>query len=585
MAGRFVVLEGGDGSGKSTQAARLAAATARRGLTVCETFEPGATGAGAVMRELLLHGSETIAPTTETLLMAADRAQHVAEQIAPALARGEWVVCDRYLPSSLVYQGVVRAVGVDVVEAVNHPALVENVEPDLVVVLDVSDEVAAARAGAEPRPHGIRGRDLPVRGARRLPFARGGTRLGRARRQGPTSTPSPTRCGRGSASCWPDEPDETVGMTGVSERWEQVVGQDRAVALLQRAAERPVHAYLLVGPRGSGADEAARCFAAAVLAPDDDRVWDLARRGRHPDIVEIDPADNQIRVEHAQEIIDEAFSSPVEGARKAIIVFEAERLNETAANRLLKTLEEPPATALIVLVTSGADQLLATIRSRCQRVDFAHLSASTIKVVLTDAGVAPDRAELVARLAGGRLDRARALDGPLAGVRDAFVTAAAGLDGSGGAVARGVAAVQEAMQDANNELEVRQAAGDRVAHRGARARRVRAARRAHAAEAARRPAQARAPARAHRVARSRASPRSRPCTATRWPVPASSSLNVDRAMLSVDPRGAAGALDACRAARQALAEFNPNETLLLERLFLHLPAVRGAGPARSTSTP
>ena len=101
------------------------------------------------MRELLLHGRQTIAPTTETLLMAADRAQHVAEQIAPALARGEWVVCDRYLPSSLVYQGVVRAVGVDVVEAVNRAATA-GVESDLVVVLDVSDEVAAARAGAVP---------------------------------------------------------------------------------------------------------------------------------------------------------------------------------------------------------------------------------------------------------------------------------------------------------------------------------------------------------------------------------------------------------------------------------------------------
>ena len=158
-------------------------------------------------------------------------------------------------------------------------------------------------------------------------------------------------------------------MTG--EKWDRVVGQDRAVALLQRAAERPVHAYLLVGPRGSGTDEAARCFAAAVIAPDDDRAWDLALRGRHPDVIEIDPADNQIRVEHAQEIIDEAYSSPIEGDRKAIIVFEAERLNETAANKLLKTLEEPPASALLVLVTAGADQLLPTILSRCQRVDLA----------------------------------------------------------------------------------------------------------------------------------------------------------------------------------------------------------------------
>ena len=174
-------------------------------------------------------------------------------------------------------------------------------------------------------------------------------------------------------------------------------------------------------------------------------------------MIEIDPADNQIRVEHAQEIIDEAYSSPIEGDRKAIIVFEAERLNEAAANKLLKTLEEPPASVLLVLVTAGADQLLPTIRSRCQRVDFANLAAGTIAEVLTEAGVAPERADLVARLAGGRLDRARALDGRLAGVRDAFVSTAAALDGSGSAVAAHVASVQAAMQDAMTELDTAQA--------------------------------------------------------------------------------------------------------------------------------
>ena len=71
---------------------------------------------GAVLRELLLHGPEPLAPAAEALLMAADRAQHVATEIEPALARGAWVVCDRYVPSSLVYQGVVRGLGVDVVE-------------------------------------------------------------------------------------------------------------------------------------------------------------------------------------------------------------------------------------------------------------------------------------------------------------------------------------------------------------------------------------------------------------------------------------------------------------------------------------
>ena len=149
MPGRFVVLEGGDGSGKSTQAARLAARLRDHRVSVCETFEPGATGAGAVIRELLLHRRETIAPTTEALLMAADRAQHVAEQIAPALERGEWVVCDRYLPSSLVYQGIVRGLGVDAVVGVNRMAT-GSVEPDVVIVLDVTDAIARARAGGAP---------------------------------------------------------------------------------------------------------------------------------------------------------------------------------------------------------------------------------------------------------------------------------------------------------------------------------------------------------------------------------------------------------------------------------------------------
>jgi dTMP kinase len=149
MAGRFIVLEGGDGSGKSTQAGRVASSLRERGVAVCETFEPGATPAGAVIRELLLHRRVPIAVSTEALLMAADRAQHVAEQIAPWLAAGRWVVSDRYLPSSLVYQGIVRGLGVDVVEDLNRAAI-GAVEPDVVIVLDVPDSVATTRLGASP---------------------------------------------------------------------------------------------------------------------------------------------------------------------------------------------------------------------------------------------------------------------------------------------------------------------------------------------------------------------------------------------------------------------------------------------------
>lgn len=148
MTGRFVVLEGGDGSGKSTQLRGLAGWLRDQGVEVVETFEPGATDAGAAIRELLLHRPDPIDPVAEALLMAADRAQHVATVIGPALARGAWVVSDRFLPSSLVYQGVVRGLGVDAVAEINRLA-VGGVQPDLVVLLDVSDAVAEARRGSE----------------------------------------------------------------------------------------------------------------------------------------------------------------------------------------------------------------------------------------------------------------------------------------------------------------------------------------------------------------------------------------------------------------------------------------------------
>jgi dTMP kinase len=147
VTGRFVVLEGGDGSGKSTQVRRLASWLRDRGVEVVETFEPGATDAGAAIRELLLHRPDPIDPVAEALLMAADRAQHVATVIRPALARGAWVLSDRFLPSSLVYQGVVRGLGVDAVAEINRMA-VGDVVPDLVALLDVDDAVAEARRGS-----------------------------------------------------------------------------------------------------------------------------------------------------------------------------------------------------------------------------------------------------------------------------------------------------------------------------------------------------------------------------------------------------------------------------------------------------
>jgi len=120
------------------------------GREVVETFEPGGTDAGRHIRALVLDGDEAIDARTEALLMAADRAQHVAEVVRPALARGAWVVSDRHVPSSLAYQGAARALGVDALEELSAWAT-DGLRPDLVIVLDVPDDVAAGRRSAGDR--------------------------------------------------------------------------------------------------------------------------------------------------------------------------------------------------------------------------------------------------------------------------------------------------------------------------------------------------------------------------------------------------------------------------------------------------
>jgi dTMP kinase len=155
---RFVVLEGGDATGKSTQLQRLAARLRAAGLEVVETFEPGATALGSRLRALLLDDAHPVDPVAEALLMAADRAEHVAEVVRPALQRGAWVVSDRFVPSSLAYQGVGRGLGVAEVEQLNELASAGLV-PDLVVVLDLTPDAARARmAAARDRAGGGRDR-------------------------------------------------------------------------------------------------------------------------------------------------------------------------------------------------------------------------------------------------------------------------------------------------------------------------------------------------------------------------------------------------------------------------------------------
>jgi dTMP kinase len=152
--GLFVVFEGGEGAGKTTQVNALAELLRRQGRDVVVTWEPGATDLGERIRNLLLYGPTTPSPRAEALLYAADRAHHVATVIRPALARGAVVISDRYVDSSLAYQGAGRTLPVDEVSWVSTWAT-GGLKPDLVVLLDIEPTAGlrrvAARGGSADR--------------------------------------------------------------------------------------------------------------------------------------------------------------------------------------------------------------------------------------------------------------------------------------------------------------------------------------------------------------------------------------------------------------------------------------------------
>lgn len=143
MSGLFITLEGGDGAGKTTQSELLAGWLEERGREVVRTREPGGTTLGVELRNLLLHGG-AVDPRAEALLYAADRAQHIATIVRPALERDAVVVQDRYIDSSLAYQGAGRVLDVEDVRRISEWAT-EGLQPQLTVLLDIAPEAAAER--------------------------------------------------------------------------------------------------------------------------------------------------------------------------------------------------------------------------------------------------------------------------------------------------------------------------------------------------------------------------------------------------------------------------------------------------------
>jgi len=150
-SGLFVTLEGGDGVGKTTQARLLEEWLAGQGRTVVRTREPGGTEVGVLIRDIVLHHRGNVAPRAEALLYAADRAHHIETVVRPAIARGEVVIQDRYLDSSVAYQGAGRVLDADEVRDLSLWAA-DGLLPQVTVLLDLDPTAARARLDADDKP-------------------------------------------------------------------------------------------------------------------------------------------------------------------------------------------------------------------------------------------------------------------------------------------------------------------------------------------------------------------------------------------------------------------------------------------------
>ena len=142
IAGRFVTLEGGEAAGKTTQSALLARTLTARGISVLRTREPGGSPGAELLRGILLGGSIDWSPRAETLLHFAARAEHVAKTVRPAIEAGTWVICDRFYDSTMAYQGYGQGADRGFIAA---QIRLLGIDPDLTLILDVPEAVAAAR--------------------------------------------------------------------------------------------------------------------------------------------------------------------------------------------------------------------------------------------------------------------------------------------------------------------------------------------------------------------------------------------------------------------------------------------------------
>ncbi|MEY2432482.1 MAG: polymerase subunit delta [Acidimicrobiaceae bacterium] len=356
-------------------------------------------------------------------------------------------------------------------------------------------------------------------------------------------------------------------MTAIAEPtvdpWADIVGQTFAVDQLRAASRRPIHAYLLVGPRGSGKRDLARAFAATLLAAttdDPDRAVRLALAGRHPDLHEFERAGPYITVEQADSIIRESSRSGVESDRKVLVLVDFHLVQAAVEGKLLKSIEEPPGDTVFIVLAESVPILLEPIASRCVRIEVDPLPDAVVASALVSSGVDDAAAAEVAIAASGDLARARLLaTDPRFSLRRAlWRSIPEQLDGTGAAVTRLVSEVRAMIDDAAAPVQARHAEElveleeriERYGERGS--------------------------GKTQLVERQRRELRRHRTDELRFGLATMAARYRDD--LVANPRVAFTAIAAIEDSHKSM-ERNPNETLLLHALLLCLPELATAVPA------
>ncbi|HEX4866135.1 MAG TPA: ATP-binding protein [Acidimicrobiales bacterium] len=351
-----------------------------------------------------------------------------------------------------------------------------------------------------------------------------------------------------------------------------VIGQEQAIAHLQAAADHPVHAYLLVGPAGSGKRAAARAFAALLLSAGSEgdaagRHVELALAEAHPDLIVVEPTkstglhagrvdDRADFDQSARWVVQRAARAPVEGARKVIVLTDFELVQDGVAPILLKVIEEPPPSTTFIILATEVRPDLVTIASRAVRIDLGPVPAALVAERLEAEGVEPGRAAAIASAAAGDLDRARLLatDERFALRVEALRAMPARLDGTGARAAELAAEVKAMIDDAQAVIDARHEA--EVAELNERIERYgqRGSGKKELEDRLKREV------RRHRT------------TELRLALATLASVYRDALPSARFPAEIVDGLHRIDAAALALERF-PNEALLLQALFAHLPAL------------